>query len=237
MARTQKVTLESPLTGRLTVYQPHRYLTLADGPAYVDTDQLLINLNNEFYTQNIDTIAHEAKTYVGAEATFVEVSLYVAESSATAGPEGRLLVVSIAILVGILLVAIMAVGLTIYTVGNAFHTWQMEKAFPKMFYTMPDPDTGEIYGPWPRETVLTWNASHYPNFWFDPNTTLGFDPSQPDFEDKRDWVLVNTPPGWGEAQEWGGFGELINWIIFGALALGGIYVAVKLLPGFIKRKD
>lgn len=230
----KQATLESPVTGRLTTYNLHNFLDLARG--FVATDPIALRdaLNDEYYTQGIDAICNEVKIISHPVATWIQVDNWIpTEAEATA----RLLP-SIVMAVAAILIVMLAGVAAIMTVGPSIHAWIMEQRYPHFYYTLADPVTGVKHGPWPREQVYSWDIANYPDLWIDPTTLTAIDPNDPDFEEKRDWIILNTPEGWGEPQNGGiDFQGMIMWIVLGAVVVGGIFLLGPSLIKMVTKRD
>uniref|UniRef100_A0A6M3M8U4 Uncharacterized protein n=1 Tax=viral metagenome TaxID=1070528 RepID=A0A6M3M8U4_9ZZZZ len=230
----------SPLTGRLTLYQRHDWLGATEGRSVIDVDFFKDDLNNNFYNQNIDAVCTDVRHMSSAIVDFVEVETWVSLDSLQASGTGKAGIAVIAVigaLIWKIVIAAVVIGAVICVAGFALHTWRMNEAYPNLYFTLPDPETGEVYGPWPRETVATWNASTYPNLWIDPNTTMALDPTDPQFAERKEFIITNTPSGWGEPQSYPfDLSGIMPYILLGALALGGILILPSLIKAF-RSKD
>lgn len=234
MTKTVTKTLVSPITGNLTVYELSSFLQLADGPITFDTAAARNTLTNEYYTQGVDAVCNEVKYIASTTATWVQVDNWVPSAPVlkagieTLEPVSAIIaaiIIILKIIIPIIVAGIVIAGVA-WVVGNIY----MAAAYPRIYYTMPDPTTGKPNGPWTREEVLSWNAANYPTLWFDPNTTMGFDPSDPNFQQKKDWVILNTPSGWG--QPFGG--DILGGLIPIIAIIGGIVIVAIVLPPIIR---
>lgn len=229
----------SPVTKKQTIYNLYKYLDLAEGNSVYDTVYAIDLMNSEFYLQGIDAFCAEINQISSEIATWVETHVYIAEPPQQAGQIATVDPFTIAQIIGIIkwvIVASVIIGGTIIAVKYALHTFKMEEAYPKLYY-VENPETGEgdFY---PRETAVTLKEAWYPGMWIDPTTTLMLDPSDPDFEERKKFVILNTPEGWGEPQTYPfDFANIINTLIIGAVVIGGIVIAVKFLPSFLKRRE
>lgn len=230
----KQASFESPVTGRLTVYNLHNFLDLAEGFVSGDPNALRDALNDEYYAQGIDAICNEVKIISHPVATWIQVDNWIP----TAAEATASLIASIIMAVAAVIIIIVTGALAILTVGPSIHGWIMEQKYPSLYFTLPDPVTGQINGPWPREKAYSWDTVNYPHLYFDPTTLTALDPSDPDFEEHRDWVILNTPAGWGEPQNGGvDIQGMIMWIVLGAVVIGGIFLLGPPLVKMITQKD
>lgn len=233
----------SPVTGQLTVYTRHRVLLLTEGNTVVNGDKAVTDANTRFTTDAIDAFATTCSHVSTSVAGYAQVEVYVADAEATAslhpGSFELVVIAGLAIITVIKWALAAAItGALVYFVSEALHRQKMAEAYPSLYYTAKDPATGDVLGPWTREQVATWNAAKYPTCWVDPTTTMVVCPGDPTFEAKKEFIEKNTPANWAVPTEYPfNLNSLLTSIIIGAVAITGIYIAAKVLPGALKKKD
>ena len=238
-------TLVSPLTGELGTYALLDHHSLAQPNTRFDPEEFRAELDAEYYTQGLDVQCAQTG-YISSElGSFVEVQNYV-----RVGDVGEIATLEIGTLAAPALIAAIvmaiktvALKLAILVVALAgallvyqwlTHTWDMETKWPKNVYVQ-NPETGE--GGWyNQQQGYTLKQAYNPGKWIDPKTDTILDPYDPDFEAHKEFVLKNTPANWGDPQLDIPWANIINLLIIGAVAIGGVVVAVKVLPSLLAKK-
>jgi len=226
------VYMESPLTGKLTLYRKHLFLDASEAHSTLDTVWFRDQLNSDIISQNVDAVCTAVRHYESDIVDYVEVEFFVPEETAATK-----LGVSVTIFVvfGLIMALIVVASLGIITVSNALHRQKMEAAYPELFFVR-DPNTDEIMGPMSRESAVTLKEALYPGMWIDPTTTLMVDPTSPDAETHIEYIITNTPSGWGEpkADENDWMNQIMTMVIVGGVIIAGVMILPHVLRAFQK---
>ena len=227
----------SPVTGRLTLYNEHKFLRAIEPVEAIDTNLLVEETNTELYNQSVDAFTTQARHIQTGILDYVEVTGWVPTEPIPEGAASLFAIMAtITAIVTAKLFALIVGALVFVSVAWVIQGLYMQTAYPKLYYTVADPLTGEIRGPWARESVVTWNQSNYPDYWVDPTTTMVVDPSQPDAQEKINFIIENTPSGWGEPS--GGWtDQIIMLLVVGGLVIGSIIALPYLLRTFKRKGD
>lgn len=224
----------SPVTGKLTLYNEHKFLSAIEPVSAMDTNLLVNETNVELYSQGIDGFVTEARHISTGIVDYVEVKGWVPDEPIPEAGTARLLapiVVAAIITILKIVIPLVVAGIVFVAAAIVVQGLYLQTAYPKLYYTAQDPQTGEIHGPWTREAVVTWNQSNYPDYWVDPTTTMIVDTSQPDAEEKINFIIQNTPSGWGEPS--GGWSDqIIMLLVVGGLVVGSIIALPYILRAF-----
>jgi hypothetical protein len=140
--------------------------------------------------------------------------------------------VAVAIIYAVIAAIIAAAAVVIFAIWTVNHP-----AYPKLYWGIV-PSTGE-YALMTREEKVTSEQILHPGWIVDPTTGTALNPNDPNYPDQRDMLYDRTPVDWGQPKTYdtGSWGGIVNMLIIAAVAIGGVVVAVKVLPSLLKRKS